>query len=121
MRFVQHGHFVNMLRVSPMDLHSVFTGHDNSKSILHANRQIAVCLSPVLVVECQLLTPTDKGLHNKFIKGTLHELEMQRFVGATCMIFGHAVLHAQIEQDNMIFFTKGNWQPGMFPYVQHSV
>lgn len=73
---------------------------------------MAICLSPILVVESHLLTPTDKGLFNKFIKGTLHEQEMQRLVGATCMSFGHPILHAQIERDNMIFATNGSWKSG---------
>jgi hypothetical protein len=95
-----------------MMVHAVFTALDNSKSVLHAGQRMAICLSAILVVECHLQTPTDRGLHNKFIKGTLHEQEMQRFVGATCMSFGHDVLHAQIERNNMIFATKGNWKPG---------
>jgi hypothetical protein len=88
-RFAQHSHFVNLSRVSPLNLYAVFTAHDYSKAILHANQRIAICLSPILVVESHLLTATDRGLKNKFIKGLLHEQEMQRFVGATCMAFGH--------------------------------
>ena len=113
-RFVQHGHFVNLSRVTPMNLHGVFTTHDNSRAILHANQRIAICLSPILVIESHLLTATDQGLRNKFIKGTLHEQEMQRFVGATCMAFGHGpVLHAQIDRGSMVFSTKGNWGSGI--------
>jgi hypothetical protein len=99
-----------MSRVSPMNVHTVFTSHE--KSLLHSGQRMAVCLSPILVVESHLLTPTDKGLFNKFIKGKLHEQEMQRLVGATCMAFGQSVLHAQIERDNMIFATNGNWKSG---------
>lgn len=33
-------------------------------------------------------------------------------VGATCMVFGQTVLHAQIERDNMIFATNGSWKSG---------
>jgi len=92
----------------------VYTAHDNSKSILYAERRIAICLSPLLVIESHLLDPTDRGLHNKFIKGTLHQQEMQRFVGATCMVFGHGpVLHAQIDRDSMVFSTLGSsWRSG---------
>jgi hypothetical protein len=69
---------------------------------------MAICLSAILVVECHLLTATDRGLRNKFIKGTLHDQEMQRLMGATCMVFGHGtVLHAQIEHDSMIFSMLG--------------
>jgi len=64
----------------------------------------------VLVVDSHLLSPADRGLHNKFIKGTLHQQEMQRFVGATCMVFGHGpLLHVQIERDSMVFGTMGLW------------
>jgi hypothetical protein len=60
------------------------------------------------------LDPTDRGLRNKFIKGTLHQQEMQRFVAATCMAFGHGpVLHAQIYRDSMEFSTLGSWRSGL--------
>jgi hypothetical protein len=95
-----------------MDVHAVFTSNDNSKSLLHAGQRMAICLSAILVVESHLQSPTDRGLYNKFIKGTLHAQEMERLVGATCMSFGHPVLHAQIERDNMIFATNGNWRKG---------
>ena len=115
MRFSQHHHFVNLSRVSPLKLHTVFSAHDNTKSLLHANQRMAICFSPILVVESHLITPSDRGLRNKFIKGTLHEQEMQRLVGATCMAFGHGpILHAQIDRDSMIFSTLGNWRTGMF-------
>jgi len=108
-RFVQHNHYINLSRISPLDLHTVHTALDGTRSVLHANRRIAVCLSPMLVVESQLSSPTDRGLRNKFIKGTLHHQEMQRFVGVTCMVFNQPVLHAQIERDSMIFSTMGSW------------
>jgi hypothetical protein len=97
-----------------MKLHTVYTSNDLTKSALHAERRLAICLSAILVVECHLLTATDRGLRNKFIKGRLHDQEMQRFVGAACMAFGHgAVLHAQIDRDAMVFSTMGNWRSGM--------
>jgi hypothetical protein len=96
-----------------MDVHTVFTSYDSSKSLLHADQRMAICLSAILVVECQLQSPTDRGLHNKFIKGTLHAQEMERLFGATCMSFAHPILHAQIERDNMIFGTNGNWKKGI--------
>lgn len=92
----------------------MYTAHDNTKSALHADQRLAICLSPILVEECHLLTATDRGLRNKFIKGRLHEQEMQRLVGATCMVLGHGpVLHAQIDRDMMVFSTMGNWRSGM--------
>jgi len=109
-RFTQHKHYINPSRISPLVLHSTHTSHDGSRSQLYANRRIAVCLSSILVVESHLLSPTDRGLRNKFIKGTLHHQEMQRFVAVTCMIFNQPILHAQIERDSMIFSTMGNWR-----------
>jgi hypothetical protein len=96
-------------------LHTIYTAHDNTKSNLHADQRLAICLSCILVVESHLLTATDRGLRNKFIKGRLHEQEMQRFVGATCMAFGHGpILHAQIDRDAMVFSTMGSWRSGTF-------
>jgi hypothetical protein len=101
-----------------MNLHTVFTAHDNTKSTLHAEQRLAICLSPILVEKCHLLTASDSGLRNKYIKGRLHEQEMQRFVGATCMAFGHgSVLHAQIDRDMMVFSTMGNWRSGEFRHL----
>lgn len=109
-RFVRHGQFVNLSRVSPLVLHTMNTAHDNTKCVLRADQHMAICLSAILVVECHLLTATDRGLRNKFIKGTLHNQETQRLVGAVCMVFGHgSVLQAQIERDSMIFGTLGNY------------
>jgi hypothetical protein len=42
---------------------------------------------------------------------------MQRLIGATCMAFDHPVLHAQIDRDNMIFATNGNWKSSAFMYL----
>jgi hypothetical protein len=92
--------------VSPLDVHIIYTGYDNGKSVLHSGQRMAICLSSILVVECHLVTPTDQGLFNKFIKGKLHDQEMQRLVGATCMAFCQPTLHAQIERDNMIFIEQ---------------
>jgi hypothetical protein len=98
-----------------MKLHTNYTAHDNSKSTLQAEQRLAICLSPILVTESHLLMATDRGLRNKFIKGTLHEQEMQRLVGAACMAFGHGpVLQAQIDRDMMVFSTMGNWRSGTF-------
>lgn len=120
MRFKRHRHYVNLSRASPLELHTVYTAHDGSKSQLYADRRIAVCLSAVLVVDSHLLSPTDCGLRNKFIKGTLHQQEMQRFVGATCMVFGHGpLLHAQIERDSMVFGTMGLWRSGLSTSSSH--
>jgi hypothetical protein len=99
-----------------MNLRSIYTGPDTTKSLLHADNCMAICISSVLVVECHLRSPSERGLYHKFIKGTLHEHEMQRFVGATCMCFGENVLHAQIDKDNMIFATRGTWSNGIDIY-----
>ena len=105
-RFVRHRNFINPSRISPLEVHTIHTSLDGSRSQLHVDRRLAVCLSPLLVNESHLMTPTDRGLRNKFIKGTLHQQEMERFVGLTCMAFGQGkMLHAQIERDAMIFST----------------
>ena len=104
---------MNLSRISPLELHTVYTSHDCTRSALHVDQRHAICLSPIYVHESQLLTASETGIRNKFIKGVLHEQEMQRFVGATCMAFGHGtVLHAQIVRDCMTFGTNGSWNGG---------
>ena len=69
-------------------------------------------MSPMLTIESHLLSPTDRGLHNKFIKGLLHHQEKTCLEGVTCMVFGHKAMSAQVERDCIVFGTMGSWKSG---------
>lgn len=73
----------------------------------YGGRCLAVCLSAIMVDGSCLLQVSDRGLRNKFLKGTLHQEEMDRLIGATCDVFNQCVLHTQLDQDMLVFTTTG--------------
>ncbi|KAF9050080.1 hypothetical protein BJ165DRAFT_1401887 [Panaeolus papilionaceus] len=61
------------------------------------------------VTESQLLTPSDSGLRQKYIRIIMHSQEWERFTSWMCMVFGQQSLHAQLARDAMEFSTRPHY------------
>jgi len=130
-RFQQYKHFINLSRMDPRRAHVVFTTVDRTRLQLYVHslpsdgtgnsrpavpgkveaqygaRRMAICVSAIMVDGSCLLKTSDRGLRNKFLKGTLHQMEMDRLVGATCHLFNQSVMHTQLDRDMLVFTTAG--------------
>jgi len=74
----------------------------------YGGRCIAVCLTVIMVDASCLLQVSDRGLRNKFLKGTPHQMEIDRLIGATCDVFGQPVMHTQLDRDMLVFTTAAS-------------
>jgi len=106
------GRYVNPSRASPLDVSAYKVTSDGEHLHLHVKNQPAVNLSSVFVTASNLLTPPQRGLHQKSILGIFHSQEWDCFCGFICMVFGKDELHVQLEKDSLLFSTKSEGMAG---------
>ncbi|RXW14797.1 hypothetical protein EST38_g11059 [Candolleomyces aberdarensis] len=102
--FVNEGNFTNPSRSSPTD--TEVREVPGGRFHLYRNGHPLVAVSPIFLEQSQLLTPSTSGLTQKFVRGIMHSQEWERFVGWTCMAFGHEALAAQLAKDALQFSTR---------------
>jgi len=84
----------------------------------YGGRCIAVCLTAIMVDASCLLQVSDRGLRNKFLKGTPHQMEIDRLIGATCDVFGQPVMYTQLDRDMLVFTTAAGTHDLLFCLIK---
>ncbi|KAF6754970.1 hypothetical protein DFP72DRAFT_812266 [Ephemerocybe angulata] len=107
MEFRSHKHFINIARISPLDvLVRELGGPSPTLHLYTGDRKIAICLSPVQVKASHILEPSPTGVKQKRINGVFHTQELERTVGFVCTVFGKETLGSQLGREEMQFTTR---------------
>lgn len=104
--FSSKGRFINPSRVSPLDVYTVNTHPDGSRSVLYANDTMAVCVSCIYTTASYLYSTPERGIIQHYIAGIFHSQEWEHFCSFLTMVFNKAELHAQVSGDAVSFSTK---------------
>ncbi|KAJ3532259.1 hypothetical protein NMY22_g7818 [Coprinellus aureogranulatus] len=109
-QFVQHGRYINPSRLSPTKACVKYIPAARPKyHLCTADRETAICLSPVMCVASHVIEPPERGLRQKWLAAIFHSQEWERFVSFMCMVFGHDTLQAQLAKDAIQFTTRAQF------------
>ncbi|KAJ6506336.1 hypothetical protein C8R47DRAFT_1209525 [Mycena vitilis] len=101
--------FVNLSRVSPLDLGSRVSGGSASTHRLYIGDRLAICVSAVCCTESHVVVPKRIGAKSdrerKWIEGVLHDQDYERWESCISLCFHANILYAQIRDKAVQFQT----------------
>ncbi|KAJ6548900.1 hypothetical protein B0H19DRAFT_1265694 [Mycena capillaripes] len=107
--------FINLSRVSPLDLTSRASAGSSQTSRLYVGDRIAICLSAVCCTESHVLAPKRIGpkteLQRKWFSGVLHDQDWERFESILCLVFGESIMYGQVTDKSISFQTMMSPDP----------
>jgi len=108
--FARDGRFVNLARVSPLDIVGRPVANEASKFDICVNDGAglcsALCVSPLVVTESHILSPnSNTGTHN--VSGIFHTYEWQRYAGLLGLLTSTPIVYTYMYASAVSFGTFG--------------
>ncbi|KAJ6452019.1 hypothetical protein C8R47DRAFT_1229578 [Mycena vitilis] len=101
--------FINLSRVSPLDLGTRVSAGSSSTHRLYYGDRIAICVSAICCTESHVVVPKRIGAKSdrerKWIEGVLHDQDYERWESCTSLCFHANILYAQIRDKAIQFQT----------------